>query len=953
MKNLSNQKNRKSFVRLNIEAVGKEENKNCKENIIRAQQENNANNILAKSLNNLSGLNNLRDVNEINIKKKQQQKLLIDIEKRIEELKNKEIHQQNKQEAAEKNDLEKMLEKKGLSKLKLEETNRILEQYLNIERTKSLLHNEIKQQNIEEIENICNKIDKYTGYYYIESNRQNIQLHENENNNDINNQIIKNIFGEVNVYRKSLNFLKEKQSEMMKSIKLTNENIENLKNEFKKEFKKEIDNFNENKNILSNRIAFITEKINEIDDNKIELSSKQNLRYCKYQILDKFKNSINIMNNAQSEYIKMMEKIFCIANNFFSDANSLSSLVNPLNNRLENVFKTFNTIYDNYFRDTKNIEKSQEGLQFIKENLDTLIKNIYKEQRDINKKSKPILDKNSFFAKAREELESHQKIINDKHEEINNVLNNQLELINQIRKTNNYKEINKQKNEEIINTNIIKENENLEKIEESWREASKKVKKDCDYITTELKNTKKKFILDLLLIIDNTYSMKPYINEVKDKILDIVNKINERFPKIDVRLGFIGYTDIIENGNEQEESFIDLELTNEHKEIKEIKEKVRKINVWGGKDTAENLTGALEKAINKKWKSNARYIIIITDAPCHGKKYHNGNEKFDYYLDGDPFGRDPCEILKKFLKKHISLLCLEVKKEDTKIMFEEFEKIYQNKEFNDFECEFKVESLKDINAVKNMVDIIVNNANRIFEKFRDKEIDENDEEEIENKTPNVINEENSSDSETESDDDWFSYPMNKNINIYKNPNIGNKKLPVNPNNFNKKVNINDPNNDLPFIKNNLMNSYKHKKNKSDLMSSYSTENNLYISHQNGKLIKGNLRLTQDINTRKKEEEGKKEIQKENKKLEETLMKILEIKKNKGNKDDEEECNRLAQIIEFEKKRQKEKGLFNERKKELLKELEDLFANNRKQEEEEKQINKKLNSILKELSQDYC
>jgi hypothetical protein len=53
----------------------------------------------------------------------------------------------------------------------------------------------------------------------------------------------------------------------------------------------------------------------------------------------------------------------------------------------------------------------------------------------------------------------------------------------------------------------------------------------------------------------------------------------------------------------------------------------------GGGDTPEDICGAFRQVLNQNWKSNAKYAVLITDAPCHGKKYHNSD---DSYPEGDP-----------------------------------------------------------------------------------------------------------------------------------------------------------------------------------------------------------------------------------------------------------------------------------------------------------------------------
>ena len=607
-------------------------------------------------------------------------------------------------------------------KMKLDLTNRILEQFTKKEENKKKLTKEIKQ-NLPEIKDIYKSIEKYADYSVIESNHKNIKLRQNTNNVNQNNEFLKNVLQEVDVHRQSLNFLKEKEDTMINEIKTFCDNIKEIKTNFQNLFEEEIKNFEENKNKLSDQIAYRAQKMNEVDDNKFDQTTKENLMKSKNLMRKEFENSINNLNNSQSEYLKLMKKIFDNTNKFFNDISSLSALVNPLNNNLENAFTMFNKIHDKYFSNGNGkTENLQEGLQSLKENLNTLVKKIYGELKTITEKSQKILKKDIFSVNNQKELENSQKKINDKNEEINNVMNDQLNKINNIRSSYNYETVNKPENEELIQTNIIKGNENLSKIEEKSKGVSTEIKKNVQSIKQEVVHIRKKFILDLLLIIDTTISMMPYVNEVQMKILEIVKGIKNKFPNIDVRLGFIGYTDIIDPKIDPIKDYINLELTTNHRKIRNA---IQKIKVQGGGDDAEDLAGALELALKKEWLGNARYAIVVTDAPCHGRKYHNGtNEKYDCYMDGyKDTGikrEDPCELFKKFLKNHISLLCLEIQKKHTEKMFEEFRDIYNDAKLNDFGCEFKVEDNKDKDVVRNMVDVIINNTIEIFERNRDK-----------------------------------------------------------------------------------------------------------------------------------------------------------------------------------------------------------------------------------------
>ena len=626
-------------------------------------------------------------------------------------------------------------------KRQLENTN--LEQFKNKNETKQLLNNEIKEQNIKEIDDMCNKIDTYIDFPTDELNNDTTQLCESNKNTESNNQNSNNVCEELDIHRKSLNVLKQKENAMRNGIKLFSENIKKLKTDTKNIFNEETKNFNENKDILTSQIAYRVEKINEINENKLEISVKKILEDFKNQMKKEFVTSIETLNKAQSDFLNLTKKIYDNSTNIFNDVCPLSFLVDGLVSKLEIAFKMFNDIHSNYFGDMKNNEKLREGLQLLKNNLNNLATEISEEYKKIEENSKNILNKDVFSTSVRQELESNQEKINVQYEEINNVMNEILQKINDIREKNNYEPVNKPKNEEIKKTNIIKANDNLSKIKDSLEKVNKEVKNNYISVEKEIKHSIKKFILDLLLIIDTTKSMEPYVNEVKKNVIEIIDKIDERFPVIDIRLGFIGYKDFIDL-DKNPDIYTNIDLTTNHKIIRE---EIQNINVGGGGDDAEDLAGALEMSIEKKWAGNARYAIIVADSPCHGDFYHDKISSDDYKY-GSPYNRDdPCNLLKKFIKKHISLLCLQVREKYTKKMFGKFKEVYDNKKINDFGCEFKVENNENKNAVSNMVEIIVKNTNEIFQRFRERRSDDSENKKINNGDGNNVKKENENENE--------------------------------------------------------------------------------------------------------------------------------------------------------------------------------------------------------------
>lgn len=71
------------------------------------------------------------------------------------------------------------------------------------------------------------------------------------------------------------------------------------------------------------------------------------------------------------------------------------------------------------------------------------------------------------------------------------------------------------------------------------------------------------------------------------------------------------------------------------------------IEAAGGSDVPEDLCGGLEEASKLDWTGQSRHLFLLSDAPCHGNKYHL--KISDNFPDGDPHGRQPenqlCEML--------------------------------------------------------------------------------------------------------------------------------------------------------------------------------------------------------------------------------------------------------------------------------------------------------------------
>jgi hypothetical protein len=118
----------------------------------------------------------------------------------------------------------------------------------------------------------------------------------------------------------------------------------------------------------------------------------------------------------------------------------------------------------------------------------------------------------------------------------------------------------------------------------------------------------------------------------RKELSNILDLIKEEYPGTQVRIAVVGYRDHKDVGME----YSCLDFTSDAEKVKDF---IKNQIPMGGDDIPEDIAGAFNLALKQSWKSTAKYAILITDAPCHGKeKYHY---VYDSYPEGDPHGHDP------------------------------------------------------------------------------------------------------------------------------------------------------------------------------------------------------------------------------------------------------------------------------------------------------------------------
>lgn len=130
-----------------------------------------------------------------------------------------------------------------------------------------------------------------------------------------------------------------------------------------------------------------------------------------------------------------------------------------------------------------------------------------------------------------------------------------------------------------------------------------------------------------MFIIDCTGSMSSWIEASKNYMIQIIDFIRKNNEGALIRVSIVAYRDICDPSTRFEVKA----FTDKIDEL--IVPFISKLSASGGGDTPQDLLGGLELAVKQSWNSRAKFAIIITDAPCHGRKYHDTD---DSYPDGDP-----------------------------------------------------------------------------------------------------------------------------------------------------------------------------------------------------------------------------------------------------------------------------------------------------------------------------
>lgn len=503
-----------------------------------------------------------------------------------------------------------------------------------------------------------------------------------------------NLKNDLNMYRKTYE----------KYAKQVNELIDKTKSSLKKFYKpvkklrKEIKNYSENyhTSIMELCIPLKNKKdgLNIIDFSKYPNDKQKKFLNDKNEIIQEINEFIKEAHKFCENYEKLNKNTLEETELFVQQFVNLSNPAKELSDFMTEIFKAFEKS-SSQFDDINDKEKISKELQKLKKPMNEFqkrsenIMDLLKPVEDFEKNEKKLDNINEILSKIKNSLDTlkeKSKIILKKVEKIREKYGEEKIVMSEMK---------------AVPPNKLDISKCKEELKKEQEDINKKAEEGINEIKNGLEQIQRQSRLDLLFILDITNSMNLYLEESKNKILDMMKIIEANCPGIEINLGFIGYRDF--NDLDFGEQYINLEFTTHYENIKNS---IKDLTAEGGGDIPEDLCGALELAQNKKWGGNTKFAVLVTDSPCHGKKYHDLED--DNYPNGDRNGRAIEKFIEFFAKNKISLFCLKINNTTNK-MFNIFKEIYEKNKPDNSNASLVYQEGKQL------LEFVTNNAIKIFQ----------------------------------------------------------------------------------------------------------------------------------------------------------------------------------------------------------------------------------------------
>jgi len=507
---------------------------------------------------------------------------------------------------------------------------------------------------------------------------------------------IVNIRNDLNLYKKLYEKNSTTVNKIIDEIKGCLKNLYNPIKSLREEVKNYSNNFENSINQLSIPLKNGKKGLNDIDYKKYEKDDQNRFLKDKNDVIKEIDNFLKEANDFYKDYGNLNKATCEDINSFVERFYKLVMSAKELITFMRKLRKAFEKSSSN-FNDLKNSKKIDAALQTIREPIDEF----YNKSKNIEDLLSSI--KSIKIEKINEMVEISNKIKNkiDKLKESSKTISDKI-----IKIREKYKEPEEKLSEiNLLPAEVIDCQKPSNQIEEQGKEISKTADKGVKDITGDIDKIKAQSRFDLLFIMDITNGMSNYLSQVKgDFIKNMISTVQKKCAGIEIYLGFIGYRDLM--NLDLGEIYIDLDFTNDYESIKKS---IESVQVGGGGDIPEDLCGGLELGKQKSWKGKTRLAILVTDAPCHGTKYHDlTGEQKDNWPEGDREGRNIEEYIEFFAKNEISLFCLTISSNTDK-MFNIFSEVYNKNKNKNSQSKF------DLVEDQKLFDIVTTSVISLFQ----------------------------------------------------------------------------------------------------------------------------------------------------------------------------------------------------------------------------------------------
>jgi hypothetical protein len=147
------------------------------------------------------------------------------------------------------------------------------------------------------------------------------------------------------------------------------------------------------------------------------------------------------------------------------------------------------------------------------------------------------------------------------------------------------------------------------------------------------------FSIEVAYLLDMTGSMGSWMRTSAQQLIAITQEVKQRMHRecgsaALVRFALIGYRDHCD-GNRR---FVRFPANQGFSsKIEDVCNAISKAQACGGGDLPEDVEGAMRLACALPWSADVRFCLLLTDAPCHGRTFHDQHD--DHPNDPSPVPR--------------------------------------------------------------------------------------------------------------------------------------------------------------------------------------------------------------------------------------------------------------------------------------------------------------------------